>query len=93
MDATLLMAGRPSVNCWPGIPRHSPGRPMSRSCTWLPDGFCVGPATVTNLVCTIGEALVGHDRKHWTTYERFFYRAAWSLPEGVICSLCGWWCR
>jgi hypothetical protein len=36
---------------------------------------------VTALVCTIGRSLLGHAAKHWTTYERFFYRAVWSLPQ------------
>src|SRR3972149_385880 len=25
--------------------------------------------------------LLGHAAKHWTTYERFFYRARWALPQ------------
>ena len=37
--------------------------------------------TVTNLVCTIGSSLLGHVAKHWTLYERFFYRAVWSLED------------
>jgi hypothetical protein len=43
--------------------------------------LCRSKPTVTNLVCTIGRTLLGHAAKHWTVYERFFYRAAWSLPE------------
>jgi len=43
--------------------------------------LCRSRPTVTNLVCTIGQSLLGHAAKHWTTYERFFYRAAWSLPQ------------
>jgi hypothetical protein len=43
--------------------------------------LCRSKPTVTNLVCTIGRSLLGHAAKHWTVYERFFYRAAWSLPE------------
>lgn len=43
--------------------------------------LCRSRPTVTNLVCTIGRSLLGHAAKHWTTYERFFYRARWSLPE------------
>ena len=42
--------------------------------------LCRSKPTVTNLVCTIGERLLGHAAKHWTVYERFFYRASWSLP-------------
>ena len=43
--------------------------------------LCRSKPTVTNLVCTIGRSLLGHAAKHWTMYERFFYRAAWALPE------------
>jgi len=43
--------------------------------------LCRSRPTVTNLVCTIGSSLLGHVARHWTVYEKFFYRAAWSLPE------------
>jgi hypothetical protein len=43
--------------------------------------LCRSKPTVTNLVCTIGASLLGHAARHWTVYEKFFYRAAWSLPE------------
>lgn len=43
--------------------------------------LCRSKPTVTNLVCTIGTRLFGHAAKHWTVYERFFYRASWSLDE------------
>lgn len=43
--------------------------------------LCRSKPTVTNLVCTIGGSLLGHAAKHWTVYERFFYRTAWSLDE------------
>jgi len=43
--------------------------------------LCRSKPTVTNLVCTIGSSLLGHVAKHWTVYERFFYRAAWSLES------------
>src|SRR3990172_9118700 len=43
--------------------------------------LCRSRPTVTNLIGTIGESLLGHVAKHWTVYERFFYRAAWSLPR------------
>jgi len=36
-----------------------------------------GPATVTGIYRTLGDLA---DR-HWTTYEKFFYRAAWSLQD------------
>jgi hypothetical protein len=41
-----------------------------------------GRPTGTNLIRTIGPALLGAPAKHWTNYERFFSRAAWS-PEEV----------
>lgn len=43
--------------------------------------LCRSRPTVTNLICTIGASLLGHLARHWTVYERFFYRAAWSLEE------------
>jgi len=43
--------------------------------------LCRSRPTVTNLICTIGSSLLSHVAKHWTAYEKFFYRAAWSLPE------------
>lgn len=43
--------------------------------------LCRSKPTVTNLVCTIGQSLLGHAAKHWTAYERFFYRAVWFLPQ------------
>lgn len=43
--------------------------------------LCRSKPTVTNLVCTIGATLLSHAAKHWTVYEKFFYRAAWSLPQ------------
>jgi hypothetical protein len=36
-----------------------------------------GPATVTGIYRTLGDLV---DR-HWTVYEKFFYRAAWSLND------------
>lgn len=47
--------------------------------------LCRSRPTVTNLVCTTGSSLLGHAAKHWTVYEKFFYRAAWSLPD--LCRL------
>jgi hypothetical protein len=43
--------------------------------------LCRSRPTVTHLVCTLGTRLLGHAVKHWTVYERFFYRASWSLDE------------
>jgi hypothetical protein len=58
-------------------------RPTSITFLHLVTGWvlCRSKPTVTSLVCTIGRSLLGHAAKHWTTYERFFYRAAWTLPE------------
>lgn len=36
-----------------------------------------GPATVTGIYRTLGDLT----NRHWTTYEKFFYRAAWCLNE------------
>jgi hypothetical protein len=41
--------------------------------------LCRSKPTVTSLVCTIGDRLLGQAAKHWTSYERFFYRTVWSL--------------
>lgn len=41
--------------------------------------LCRSRPTVTSIICTIGSSLLGHRAKHWTVYERFFYRAQWSL--------------
>lgn len=41
--------------------------------------LCRSKPTVTNLVCTIGQSLLGRAAKHWTTYHRFFYRSVWDL--------------
>jgi hypothetical protein len=43
--------------------------------------LCRSRPTVTNLFCTIGSSLLAHASKHWTVYEKFFYRATWSLPQ------------
>ena len=43
--------------------------------------LCRSRPTVTNLVCTTGSSLLGQAARHWTVYEKFFYRAAWSLPD------------
>ncbi len=42
--------------------------------------LCPGRAVVTHFICTIGASLLGQASKHWTAYEKFFYRAAWE-PE------------
>ena len=43
--------------------------------------LCRSRPMVTNLVCTIGSSLLSQAARHWTVYEKFFYRAAWSLPQ------------
>jgi hypothetical protein len=47
--------------------------------------LCRSRPAVTCLVLTVGSKLLGHAAKHWTTYERFFYRSAWSLQD--VCRL------
>jgi hypothetical protein len=47
--------------------------------------LCRSRPAVTALVLTVGTRLLGHGAKHWTTYERFFHRAAWSLAD--VCRL------
>jgi hypothetical protein len=42
-----------------------------------------GPATVTGIFRTLGNEV---DR-HWTVYEKFFYRAAWDLPTLCVALL------
>jgi hypothetical protein len=78
MDATLL-AGWEAL-CQAVGPAFT--RPTYITFLHIATGWvlCRSKPTVTNLVCTIGTSLAGHAAKHWTTYERFFYRAAWSLP-------------
>jgi hypothetical protein len=43
--------------------------------------LCRSRPAVTGLVLTVGSRLLGHAAKHWTSYERFFHRAAWSLGD------------
>jgi len=43
--------------------------------------LCPGRAAVTHFICTIGASLLGQASKHWTAYEKFFYRAAWEPAE------------
>jgi hypothetical protein len=43
--------------------------------------LCRSKPTVTSLISTIGSSLLSHAARHWTVYEKFFYRAAWSLPH------------
>jgi hypothetical protein len=50
--------------------------------------LCRSRPTVTNLICTIGSSLLAHAARHWTVYEKFFYRAAWSLPQLSRLLLC-----
>ena len=42
-----------------------------------------GPTTVTGIFRTLGNLA----NKHWTVYQKFFYRAAWSLEELSIALL------
>src|SRR5439155_8800478 len=74
------------VSCWTALCQQlAPAftRPTLVTFVHLVTGWvlCRWPPTVTNLVCTIGSSLLGHVAKHWTVYEKFFYRAAWALPQ------------
>jgi hypothetical protein len=77
MDATLVTAW--TAICQLVTPAFT--QPTSVTFIHLATGWvlCRSKPTVTNLVCTIGHSLLGHVAKHWTVYERFFYRSAWSL--------------
>ncbi len=79
MDATL-------VTGWEALCQQLAGaftRPTFVTFLHIATGWvlCRSKPTVTNLVCTIGPSLLGHVAKHWTVYERFFYRAVWALPK------------
>lgn len=78
MDATLITAWR--ATCQELAPAFS--SPTFITFVHIATGWvlCRSKPTVTNLACTISDRLLGHVAKHWTVYERFFYRAAWSLP-------------
>jgi hypothetical protein len=39
--------------------------------------LCPHPGTVTGMIRTLGSAAT----KHWTVFEKFFYRASWSLES------------
>ncbi|GMU24175.1 MAG: hypothetical protein AMXMBFR13_42520 [Phycisphaerae bacterium] len=77
MDATLVTAWK--VICQLLAPAFT--EPTSVTFVHLATGWvlCRSKPTVTNLVGTIGGSLLGHVAKHWTVYERFFYRTVWSL--------------
>lgn len=79
MDATLLMAWKALCQLLaPAFTGPTYVTFLHIATGWI---LCRSRPTVTNLVCTIGDALLGHVAKHWTTYERFFYRAVWSLDD------------
>ena len=83
MDATLVTGWE--ALCQLLAPAFS--RPTFITFLHIATGWvlCRSKPTVTNLVCTIGRSLLGHMAKHWTVYERFFYRTAWLLPD--LCQL------
>lgn len=79
MDATL-------VSRWTGLCQELDDAftaPSSVTFLHLITGWtlCRGRAVVTNFICTIGASLLGRSAKHWTSYEKFFYRAAWRMQE------------
>lgn len=76
MDATSL------VSAWNAlVVQLTPVFTAPTACVWrqLALGWVLhrGPATVTGMYRTLGDLA---DR-HWTVYEKFFYRAAWSLDQ------------
>ena len=77
MDATLVTAW--TAICQLVTPAFT--QPTSVTFIHIATGWvlCRSKPTVTNLAGTIGHSLLGHAAKHWTVYERFFYRSAWSL--------------
>jgi hypothetical protein len=54
-------------------------RPTLETFRQLAHGWILTPGvgTVTGILRTMGTQAM----KHWTVYEKFFYRAAWSLPD------------
>jgi len=79
MDATLVAGWEALCQLLaPAFTRPTYGTFLHIVTGWV---LCRSKPTVTHLVCTIGRSLLGHVVKHRTAYERFFYRAAWSLPE------------
>jgi len=77
MEATLVTAW--TALCQLLMPAFT--QPTSVTFVHVATGWvlCRSKPTVTNLVGTIGRSLLGHVAKHWTVYERFFYRTVWSL--------------
>lgn len=76
MDATLI------VSAWDALVIHlAPVFTVPTARIWqqLALGWVLhrGPATVTGMYRTLGDLA---DR-HWTVYEKFFYRAPWSLEH------------
>lgn len=76
MDATSL------VSAWNAqLDQLDPvfTRPTAETFRQLVSGWILhrGPATVTGMVRTLGTAAT----KHWTVYEKLFYRCPWSLEE------------
>ncbi len=79
MDAAFVEAWRAVCQVLGGAFSQQTGVTFLQIATgWV---MCRSKPTVTNLICTIGDSLLGHDAKHWTVYERFFYRASWSLDS------------
>jgi len=74
MDAVSL------VSAWNALVNHLScvfTAPTARVWQQIALGWVLhrGPATVTGMVQTLGDLA----ERHWTVYEKFFYRAAWSL--------------
>lgn len=77
MDAALVMAWKAICQALAeGFTRPTFATFLHIATGWV---LCRSRPTVTSIICTIGSSLLGHRAKHWTVYERFFYRAQWSL--------------
>lgn len=79
MDATLVSGWEALCQLlWPVFTRPTLVTFLHIATGWV---LCRSKPTVTALICTIGSSLLSHPARHWTVYEKFFYRAAWSPRE------------
>ena len=82
MDATYL------ISAWNSIVLQLSyifTEPSARTWQQIVLGWVLrrGPMTVTGILRTVG----GLVDRHWTVYQKFFYRAAWSLNDLSIALL------
>jgi hypothetical protein len=82
MDASSLVSAWDALVLQLGYVFSEPTARTWRQIVW---GwvFKRGRMTVTGIFCTLGTMA---DR-HWTVYQKFFYRAAWSLKELSLAAL------